>query len=47
MDEIAKMVEEYVERYSRTRHISKEEAFDHLLVRYYAAYCAEEGTCKQ
>lgn len=46
MDEIKQMVEEYVERYSKTRGISREEAFDHLIVKYYAAYCAEENKCK-
>lgn len=42
MDEIKKLVEEYVERYSRCRGITKEEALDHLLVKYVAEYYAEE-----
>ena len=42
MDEIKELVKEYVERYARCRGITKEEALDHVLVKYVAEYYAEE-----
>ena len=46
MDVVKQLVEEYVERYSKTRGISKEEAYAHLLVKQVEEYYREVNNCK-
>ena len=46
MDEVTQLVEEYVEKYSRDHKITREEALEHLLVKYVAEYYKEEHKVK-
>lgn len=43
MEQVKEMLDQYIEKYCRTYHVTREEAIDHLMVKLVAEYYSEEA----